>query len=106
MNIELTIDKAANSAYIRLLSSPVKTSKDISDDIIIDLDNMNVVVGIEILDLEAEIPFSDLITEFHVHSETVELLRRLRPSISGFMSGFSNDGTSSDGARVGSGSRQ
>jgi uncharacterized protein YuzE len=106
MNIELTIDESANSAYIRLLSSPVKISKTINDDVIIDLNEMDVVVGIEILDLEAEIPFTELITEFHVHSQTVELLRRLRPSISGFMSGFSNDGTQTSGARVGAGTRQ
>ena len=105
MNIELTIDEAANSAYIRLLSSPVKTSKAVNDDVVIDLNEMNLVVGIEILDLEAEIPFTQLTTEFHVHSQTVELLRRLRPSISGFMSGFSNDGTQTSGARVGAGTR-
>ena len=101
MNIELTIDQSANSAYIRLLNKPVKSSKVVNDDIIIDLDDMNLVIGIEILDLEAEIPFTELMSEFHVHSSTVELLRRLRPSISGFMSGFSSDGAIVPASRVG-----
>ena len=106
MNIELTIDQSANSAYIRLLNKPIKASKVVNDDIIIDLDDMNLVIGIEILDLEAEIPFAELVKDFHVHSSTVELLRKLRPSISGFMSGFSSEGRAIQGARVGVGSLQ
>lgn len=101
MNIELTIDQSANSAYIRLLNAPVKASKVINDDIVIDLDEMNLVIGIEILNLDAEIPFTVLVSDFHVHSTTVELLRRLRPSISGFISGFSSEGMIIQGARVG-----
>ena len=66
------IDLTANSAYIRLLKKPVKTSKVVNDDIVIDLDELGLVVGIEILGLEAEIPFTELIRDFHVHSSTVE----------------------------------
>ncbi|MEI9906670.1 MAG: DUF2283 domain-containing protein [Actinomycetota bacterium] len=104
MSIELSIDQSANSAYIRLLNEVVKYSRTIGDDIVIDLNSMNIVIGIEILDLEAEIPFTELTTEFHVHSNTVELLRKLRPSISGFMSMFSSDVTDQASSRVGSSS--
>ena len=106
MSIELTIDQFANSAYIRLLNKQVKVSKMIKDDIVIDLDEMNLVIGIEILDLEAEIPFTELVSEYHVHSTTVDLLRKLRPSISGFISGFSSEGRTLQGARVGASSVQ
>ncbi|MEK6647818.1 MAG: DUF2283 domain-containing protein [Actinomycetota bacterium] len=105
MNIELKIDPSVNAAYIRLLSESVACSKAINDDVIVDLNEMGVVVGIEILDLDAEIPFGELTSNFHVHSETIEMLRKLRPSISGFMSLFSSDGASVSGARMGVGSR-
>jgi uncharacterized protein YuzE len=102
MRIEISIDSAANSAYIRLQDKPVATSKIVNDDVVIDLDDMNIAVGIEVLDLEAELPFTELTSKFHVHSDTVELLRKLRPSISGFMSGYSSEASNQMRNRVGS----
>jgi hypothetical protein len=50
-----------------------------------------VVVGIEVLDLAAELPFHALVIEYHVDSRQVELLRLLRPSISGFVARVTPD---------------
>lgn len=104
MSIELTIDMSARVAYIRLVVGSIAMSKAINEDIVVDLDEYDRVLGIEILDLGAEIPFSELIANHHVPSETVELLRRLRPSISGFMSSFSSDRENLSGSRVSVGS--
>lgn len=45
----------------------------------VDLDELGLVVGVEMLQLAAQIPFSALVTEFHVRSDVIETLRLLRP---------------------------
>lgn len=44
----------------------------------------DVVVGFEVLDLDAEIPFARLVEGHHVSGPTVEILRMMRPSMSAF----------------------
>ena len=100
MNIKLTIDRAANSAYIQMQESEIFTSKPIGEDIVLDLDEFGQVVGIEFLDLKAEIPFSYLIDKFHFRAELVDALRRVCPSISGFMSEFSTQATDNHDSRI------
>ena len=101
MNIKLSIDRAANSAYIQMLDGEITVSKPIGEDIVLDLDQFRQVVGIEFLDLQAEIPFSHLIDKFHFRPETVEALRRVCPSISGFMSDFTSQASDGDNSRIG-----
>jgi hypothetical protein len=57
----------------------------VTDSVLIDLDAMNVIVGVEVLDLGAKIPFSTLVSDFHVHTDVIELLRVIQPSVSGFL---------------------
>jgi uncharacterized protein YuzE len=80
------VDQQADVAYIRLSDNPVARSHALDSDVVVDLDAMNVVVGVEMLHLNAEIPYTQLVTDFHVRSELTELMRQLRPSISGFLS--------------------
>lgn len=77
----VSVDMEANVAYIAMSHEPVASSKQITDDVLVDLDAMNVVVGVEVLRIDAEIPFQRLVDEFHVHSSDIELLRLLRPSV-------------------------
>lgn len=79
--ILVEVDAVADAAYIRLSSSPVVRTTAHNDEINIDLDQFSVVVGIEVLHLAAEIPFLALVTDYHVDSRKVELLRLLQPSI-------------------------
>jgi uncharacterized protein YuzE len=85
MNIDVDIDRSADAAYIRLSASPICQTRCVNDSVNVDLDELGLVVGVEMLQLAAEIPFSALVTDFHVHSEVVETLRLLRPSIQGFV---------------------
>ena len=75
------VDTTADAAYISMSDEPVAETVQVSDDVLVDFDNVRVVVGIELLRIDAEIPFQKLIDECHVHSGDVERLRRLRPSI-------------------------
>ena len=83
--ITVRVDHDADAAYIRLSDEPVRRTVEVTPEVMVDLDEMNVAVGVEVLRLEAEIPYSQLTTDFHVRSEVVETLRRIRPSVSSFL---------------------
>lgn len=99
---EVTIDNDAEAAYISMTNREVVESRELGNGIIIDLDSMRVVVGIEILGLDTKIPFRRLVEEFHVHSEDVDILRTIQPSIGGFLMQVSADGSSRHKAMEGS----
>lgn len=59
---------------------------ELTSDVLIDLDEFHVVVGVEVLTLHADIPFDRIETDYHVHSNVVEALKRIRPSVGSFLS--------------------
>ena len=83
--IRLEIDLMANAGYIRLSDELTHRTVQVTEDVLIDLDVMNVVVGIEVLTLSAAIPFSRLVDDFHVHTDVVEAVRHIQPSLSGVL---------------------
>lgn len=94
-SIRVEVDSTANAAYIVLSDEEVAETLPVTDEVMIDMDSNRVAVGIEVLSLDAQIPYQRLRTEFHIHSEVVELLRVIRPSVQGFLSlTVSPDGTS------------
>lgn len=84
--VQVKIDREADAAYICLSNKPVVRTVEVTDEVLIDLDEFNVAVGIEVLELGAKIPFGRLHTEFHIHSNVVDVLRLIQPSVSGFFS--------------------
>lgn len=81
VSIRVTVDQSVNAAYIALSDNEVESTVDLGDGILIDLDDMRVVVGIEVLNLDAQLPLARLRDEFHVHSSVVNHLDLLRPTI-------------------------
>ena len=93
--VRVSIDTTANAAYIELSDNPVARTDEYHELINIDLDAHGVVVGIEILGEGVALPFADLMTRYHVRSEIVELLRRIRPNVMSYASvSTGNDGIS------------
>lgn len=86
MSIKIDVDPTVNAAYITLSDEEVVRTVELNDGIMVDLDNMGVVVGIEVLSIDTELPLQRLKDEFHVHSSVVHMLYMLRPSI-GFQLG-------------------
>jgi len=78
---KLSVNTDTDVAYIRMTENEIVETIEATDDVLVDIDEMDVVVGIEMLRLDAQIPFTDLVTKFHVHSEDVDYLRGLLPSI-------------------------
>jgi len=84
-SIEVRVDSDLDAAYIRLSDQQVARTIEMTDEVYVDLDEFNMVVGLEVLSLDAVIPFSRLKDERHVHSDVIELLRRIQPSVAASM---------------------
>lgn len=93
-SIKLVVDNENDLAYITLSNNAVATSVEHNECVVVDLDEMNVAVGIELLDLDAKIPFAELKSQYHVQSDVVEILRRIQPTINKFVFSYkSNEDT-------------
>lgn len=94
IKVALELDLEADAAYIRLSVEAVAQTCEVNELILVDLDRNGIVVGIETLGINAPIPFAELETRFHVHSDVIAVLRLVRPSPGGFVEFH----TTSDGA--------
>jgi len=79
--IEVRIDDELDVAYIRLSKAKVHRTVEMTDEVNVDLDEFRVVVGVEVLSLDATIPFTRMHEELHVHSDVIETLRKIQPSV-------------------------
>ena len=80
-NRRLSINTDTDVAYIRMTNNEVVDTVEATEDVLVDIDEHNVVVGIEMLRLDAKIPFTDLTAKFHVHSDDIEYLQAMMPSV-------------------------
>lgn len=83
--IKITVDTELDVAYIRLSSNKVARTVELTDDVMVDVDALGVVIGVEVLALDAVIPFTRLHEELHVHSDVIEILRQIQPSVAASM---------------------
>lgn len=96
-SLTIHVDHEIDTGYIRLRAAKVASTCELTDLVLLDLDEFDMAVGVEVLSLKAEIPFSRLNREFHVPSTTVELLRRIQPTLGSFIKNVTtgSDSTSS-----------
>ena len=85
MSATLTVDFAAHAAYLALSRHDVVETCEVAPGVLVDLDDMLVVVGVEVLALDAFIPRDRLITDYHMRSEDVSILDQVRPSVTTFV---------------------
>lgn len=83
--VMVEVDEASGVAYVRFSRSPVKRTVAVNDAINVDLDEFDMTVGIEILDLDVDMPFQTFVDDFHVPSDSVDVLRLMRPSMTKFV---------------------
>lgn len=82
--IRIEVDLEVDAAYIGLSDAAVARTVELSDQVLVDLDEFGVAVGIEVLDRSVPLPLSELVERYHVRSEVVDLLGLLRPGVSSF----------------------
>lgn len=85
MSMRIKVDSTANAAYIKLSDAPIVRTVEFNEEILVDVDQYGVAVGVEVLDEGAALPFAALCDDFHVHSDVIELLRLIRPSVAAFL---------------------
>lgn len=83
--IIIEVDTAVHAAYIQLSDEPVARTVDLNGEILIDLDQYDVAVGIEVLDEGTPLPFDRLVSDFHVRTDVIGILRQIRPDVSSFL---------------------
>lgn len=64
--ISVEIDQDASAAYVRLSAGHVARTIEFSEKLIIDLDEHDVVVGIELLGLATAVPLDDIAEQYHI----------------------------------------
>src|SRR5262245_9437204 len=80
--IVLNVDTDVGAAYLKLTDEPIVETVEVTPDVQVDVDATGTVVGIELLDLSAEIPTEILNRTFQFAApDHVVILSRLRPSI-------------------------
>lgn len=76
--ISISIDTLADAAYIHLSDNKAVKTKEITDDVIVDLDRFNKVVGIELLAVDADLPYSSLENDFGIEKIIIEQIKILQ----------------------------
>ena len=81
---QLSVDTEARAAYVTFSEAPVKSARtlEVSDVILVDLDEFDMVVGVEILDLDTTVSVSELVARCHFPPGAEDALRALLPYIS------------------------
>lgn len=77
----VTLDPEVRACYISLSDDPVTETFEYSDDIFVDLNDLGVAVGIEVLDLNAKFPLQDLTRALHIHSKDEPFLASFLPTL-------------------------
>ncbi len=80
-NRTITVDPAVDACYISLSSNPVEQTEEFSEDVLVDLDEYGVAVGIEVLSMTATFPLTDLCSKLHIHSRDESFLATLLPTL-------------------------
>lgn len=98
MTLEVRVDRAADAVYVRLAEGDVDRTIEINDEVLVDLDQFGMAVGIELLRIAAPIPVADLTQRCHVRSETVHTLGLISESLKAFTFTQGTDGGASSAA--------
>lgn len=85
MTATLTVDLTADVAYLRLGDGDVARACEVSPGVYVDLNELDVVIGVEVLALDALIPYSELATKFHVRPDHLRVLEQIHPSVTSFV---------------------
>lgn len=82
--VKLEVDMTNGVAYMRLSANKVSRTIELSDTMLLDLDDMGIVIGLELLDFDEKVP-TDLLKKHHVHSEVAEQFAKLQPTLNEYL---------------------
>lgn len=76
---EYRYDRQANALYIRIRSGESARQQEFSEDILVDLDSNDVLLGIEVLDPEADL--AGLVRHFNLDPHLLDVVAKIRQLI-------------------------
>lgn len=79
--MKVTIDALAGAAYIELNDAPVARTKELSEIVLVDLDEYNVVVGIELLSPATAPRVREITQSYHVSTECAHRLDQVLDTV-------------------------
>lgn len=82
--VKLEIDMTLGVAYMRLSSNPVARTIQLSETMLLDIDAMGIVVGLELLDFDEKVS-ADLLKKHHVHSDVADEFAKLQPTLNSYL---------------------
>lgn len=85
MSATLVVDHSTDAAYLKLGDAEIDETCEVSEYVLVDLDEMRIVVGVEVLTLDAYIPREQLIRDFHMRAEDLAVLDSIRPNVTSFV---------------------
>lgn len=83
-HLRVSVDHTADAAYVSILDTAIDRTEQFSENILVDLDNMNMVVGIEFLRLDATVDLDVLAKQYHLSSDVESTIRSGMSSRSSF----------------------
>lgn len=86
--VRIVVDQDAGAAYMTLTDRPVARTVEATENIYVDLDEFNMVVGIELLTLHGvKLPITSLAYEYHLPSGQLDIIRARVTEMTQFISG-------------------
>ena len=85
MTATMTVDVESDVAYLKLSENEIVETCEVAPGVLVDLDEMRVVVGVEVLALDLTIPRQELIADFHMLSQDVAAFDSIRPNVMTFV---------------------
>ncbi|WP_165704289.1 DUF2283 domain-containing protein [Mycobacteroides abscessus] len=71
----MSIDNDADAAYLKVSDDPIARTEEYSPDVLVDLDQYGLVVGIEFLTLDMELNLDEFSKKHHIKSDVASLIR-------------------------------
>ncbi len=72
--VSVEVDRDAGAAYVHLSARPVARTVEHGEDLFVDLDDLGMVVGVEILNLNETVNLDDLSERYHIHPEALRVI--------------------------------
>jgi|GEM_PF-1994908 len=79
MTYSMSVGLEVNCAYLKLSQNKIAKTQELTDFVNLDLDAEDVIVGIELLALDAAIPFDILVSDHKLSTEDSFFIQRLIP---------------------------
>lgn len=92
--VVLEVDSDAGAAYLQLSDNEVAKTVEVVPEVQVDLDDLNLAVGVEILDLGIAVPVEKISQECHIHTDQLQVLHSLRGSVDALVMHVSSQGSS------------